>query len=270
MVLVKPVSGGDTSFACKLETKDGVWFLKWSNQPLAGDILEAEVRGLNVLLRERVINAPKPMGVRRVQKLAFLCLPWINTHPKTAHGQTHLAEQLAKLHQCHKHLFGLEEDNFIGSLKQSNAWHSNWADFFIRERLEPQLKLACHQGYFSPDSWTKWNKFGEKINNLFPEEPPSLLHGDLWSGNWMEDEQGAAWIIDPSIYYGHREMDLAMTRLFGGFSSEFYHVYNASYPLAPGWEERLPIAQLYYILVHVNLFGGHYVQQALAIRNKYI
>ncbi len=237
---------------------------------MAGEILEAEARGLEFLLGQGVINAPKPTHVRRIEKFAYLSLPWINAQPKTALGNTHLAEQLAKLHQCQADQFGWDEDNFIGFLTQSNNPHKNWAEFFILERLEPQIKLACNQGYFLQESLTKWDKLWQIIENLFPQEPPTLLHGDLWSGNWIEDEDGKAWFIDPSVYYGHREMDLAMTRLFGGFSKEFYHVYGTHHPLAPGWEKRLPIAQLYYILVHVNLFGGHYVQQALTIRNKLV
>lgn len=174
------------------------------------------------------------------------------------------------MHRVTNSQFGLDQSNFIGSLPQSNKYHATWGEFLIQERLEPQLRLAIDRGYFPPREHHLWEKVWKVLEKLFPDESPTLLHGDLWGGNWLQDQAGQTWFIDPAIYYGHREMDLAMTRLFGGFSAEFYDTYESNMPLAPGWQKRLYAAQLYYILVHVNLFGSPYIHQAIQMRNYYL
>ena len=172
---------------------------------------------------------------------------------------------MAKLHKHSADSFGLDHHNFIGKLPQSNSQKESWADFFISERIEPQIKLGVDSEKFSPAIFSQLNKLHSVVEKLFPPEKPSLLHGDLWSGNYMYTTNGIASIYDPAVYYGHREMDLAMTRLFGGFTKDFYAGYQSEYPLEDGFEERVQLCNLYPVLVHANLFGGGYIQQAKSL-----
>ncbi|MEJ2596144.1 MAG: fructosamine kinase family protein, partial [bacterium] len=179
------------------------------------------------------------------------------------------ARLLAELHKNTQPYFGLDHDNYIGSLVQSNFRHDAWTDFYREQRLEPQLRLAREAGHFNRNVTRAFDRFYHRIERIFPAEPPALLHGDLWSGNFMVNENGSAVIIDPAIYYGHREMDLGMSMLFGGFDRRFYSAYDQHFPLEPGWQERMDYCNLYPLLVHVNLFGGGYVQQVEQIIRRF-
>lgn len=178
-------------------------------------------------------------------------------------GNSYLfGSQLAQLHRKSNELFGLDHPNYIGRLPQSNRYHAHWLEFFVRERLEPQVKMAIDSGKLSADFAHIFERVMNYTYIIFPDEPPALLHGDLWAGNYMFTNNEETAIYDPAVYYGHREMDIAMTKLFGGFDKEFYRGYNDMYPLEPGFEERLKLCNLYPILVHANLFGGSYIHQA--------
>jgi fructosamine-3-kinase len=155
--------------------------------------------------------------------------------------------------------FGLDSDNYIASLHQKNHQTDNWADFFIEQRLEPMLGMAYFDKLIPLDFLKKFQTIYTKMNSLFPKEKPALLHGDLWSGNVICDQNGKPCLIDPAIYYGHREMDLAFSRLFGGFDSRFYEAYESILPLEPDFESRIGIYNLYPLLVHLNLFGTAYL-----------
>ncbi|MEM9024402.1 MAG: fructosamine kinase family protein, partial [Bacteroidota bacterium] len=155
----------------------------------------------------------------------------------------------------------LERNNYIGSLPQTNTPRPDWTSFFIEQRLEAQCRMARDAGAIGPELLRAFDRAFHRLDGFFPEEPAALLHGDLWMGNFLCTSDGKPMLIDPAVYGGHREMDLAMTRLFGGFAPAFYQSYADTYPLENGWEERVPIANLYPLMVHVNLFGGHYVQQ---------
>ena len=152
---------------------------------------------------------------------------------------------------------------------QQNNSHTNWTDFFIQERLQIQIKLARDHHQIESTTISKFEKLYHRLDDIFPKEQPALLHGDLWSGNFMVDEKGAPVIMDPAVYYGHREMDIAMTKLFGGFDNQFYDAYNAHFQLEKGWKSRIDICNLYPLLVHVNLFGGSYLQQVKNIITKF-
>jgi fructosamine-3-kinase len=145
----------------------------------------------------------------------------------------------------------------MGSLPQSNKKHSDWISFFVEERLEKQVSLA-HE-YLSSSNFSAFNRLYKRLGELIPPEPPALLHGDLWGGNYMVSSDGKACLIDPAVYYGHREIDIAMTTLFEGFDGDFYASYHEEYPLEKGWRDRLDIFNLYPLLIHLNLFGSGYL-----------
>ena len=169
-----------------------------------------------------------------------------------------MGARLAALHRCSKDFFGLDHNNYIGSLRQFNHQQTSWVNFFIEQRLNVQLKLAIDSGMMDSKWLNEFESLYAKLPAMLPEEKPSLLHGDLWGGNLITDEKGEPCLIDPAVYFGSREADLAMTKLFGGFDDEFYTSYQHTFPLQPGYDKRFDIYNLYPLLVHVNLFGGSY------------
>jgi len=167
--------------------------------------------------------------------------------------------------------FGFTENNFIGSLPQDNEPEDSWCDFFWKRRLEPQMQRAVGAGRLESAIQRNLERLRRKLPDFFATpEPPSRLHGDLWGGNLHVDADGMPCLIDPAVYGGHREMDLGMMRLFGGFSAEVFDAYAEAYPLAPGYDERIMLTQLYPLLVHVNLFGGGYAESVKRILNRYM
>jgi fructosamine-3-kinase len=159
--------------------------------------------------------------------------------------------------------FGWSSPNYIGSLPQSNKVTNSWASFYQEERLQPQLQLALDKKWLAQEDVPSTSLMMEKLQQLLPAAKPSLLHGDLWGGNYLISASGIPYLIDPAVYYGHQEVDLAMTRLFGGFDTSFYDAYNELLPPNDGWQDRTGLYQLYYLLVHLNLFGSSYLNSVL-------
>jgi fructosamine-3-kinase len=155
----------------------------------------------------------------------------------------------------------------MGSLKQSNKKHTTWSAFFVEERLKKQVSLSS--GYFSTSDHTAFERLYGRLDKLLPVESPAMLHGDLWGGNYMVASDGKPCLIDPAVYYGHREADIAMTTLFGGFDDSFYTSYDQEYRLEKGWQERLDIFKLYPLLIHLNLFGSGYLESILSILRRF-
>jgi len=172
------------------------------------------------------------------------------------------------MHLQQQPYFGWQYNNYIGSLLQKNLIQNRWASVYIECMIKPLVKRLVDSSAFNKSDFTAAEIFYIKAKEIFPTEPPSLLHGDLWSGNFMVAQNGTAAIFDPAVYCGHREMDIGMSKLFGGFDAGFYDAYNEVYPLEKNWWQRLPFTQLYPLLVHAILFGGHYVQSARNILNK--
>jgi len=200
---------------------------------------------------------------------SYLLLEWIVAGAEQAHSFPQLGRKLAQMHRHSDDFFGWEENNYMGKLNQANSRHSSWPSFWAEERILPLWEKARSAGFFSRADERKLQLFLEVAQHLVPAEPPALVHGDLWAGNYLLDAQGAPVLIDPAIHFGHREADLAMMELFGGFPASVFDHYHESYPLEPGWRERLAYHQLYPILVHVVLFGGPYESQARSILKRY-
>ena len=175
---------------------------------------------------------------------------------------------MAMMHQQRQPYFGWSAHNNIGSYPQNNTQHDSWHLFYTECRIMPLVKKLFDTAVFGKQELKAAETLCKKFDQLFPQEPPALLHGDLWSGNYMITATGDAAIYDPAVYYGHREMEMGMTKLFGGFHQQFYATYNEVLPLEKAWLQRLPLSQLYPLLVHAVLFGGHYVGKAREIINR--
>ena len=267
---VQTLSGGDINQAMRLETREGLFFLKINTNSFSETMFKAEAEGLALLAAAKSIQTPEVQGFGMTLEGGFLLLEHINIGYRPTGFWEKFGAALAQMHRNSAINFGLGSDNFIGSLPQSNCQHETWLDFFINERLQPQLKIAKQNDRLQPADFQDFERLFKRLPELFPIEPPALIHGDLWSGNFLCSADGQPVLIDPSVSYSHREMDLAMTRLFGGFDQPFYRSYEEAWPLAPGFEQRLTIYQLYYLLVHVNLFGGGYVGAVRSILKQFI
>lgn len=254
---IAPITGGDINEAYSLTTKNGHYFVKYNRARNASDLFESEVKGLRLLSESGGANTPEVLELSS----QHLLLNFIEPGQKEVKGWKNLAVQLAQIHRTTQEHFGLDHKNFIGSLPQNNQYHSTWSDFYREERLIPQIELAQKAGLSTTKMEAGFEQLFKRLPNLFPKEPPALTHGDFWSGNFILSEDQTAYFIDPSVSFVHREMDIAMSFTFGGFDQVFYETYQEIFPMETGWKERIPYYQLYYLMVHVNLFGGPYVQQ---------
>jgi fructosamine-3-kinase len=271
------LGGGCIADAAVAEFADGlrVFVKRAGGHP---GMFEAEAAGLRALSEPGAIRVPRVLAVAE----DALVLELIEPAPHKPGFFEDFGRRFADLHRHRGKACGFPHDNFIGSTPQPNQplggpWDSaatedgsGWPEFFLERRLRFQVNLAAAQG-------------GRELRQLLDQaapsilallnsaiEPPVILHGDLWGGNFIVDERGEACLIDPAVYFGHREADLAMTRLFGGFDRAFYAAYDEALPLAPGHAERLPLYQLYHVLNHFNLFGGGYFEQSRRILKRYI
>ena len=254
-----PLSGGSINDTLLLKTNSGNYFLKYNQASAYPGMFEQEAIGLELLLKAGEIRVPEVITPGEGGNYSFLLLEYLDAAGKRNDFWATFGRRLAALHRHSAETFGLDHDNYIGSLKQYNNQHQHWTDFFREERLLVQMEMAGKSGLMSSDMRQAFDNLFKRLEEIFPKEPPSLIHGDLWSGNYMVDEKGEACIIDPAVYYGFREMDIGMSRLFGVFGNEFYEAYNEAWPMAPGWRERIDICNLYPLMVHVNLFGAGYL-----------
>jgi len=262
-IQAKPLSGGDIHQAWYVHTDEGLFFVKLNHAKHAS-LLETETHALSVIAQTHTLRCPNIIKKGSDDHQAWL---WLEYLPMQSHGNNFRRGQLlAQLHRHSASTFGWPESNFIGYTPQINTPHKDWMTFYRECRLRPQFELAQQNG--ASDSLVR---LGERImaqlDTWFSDYHPipSLLHGDLWAGNSAFDHQGEPLIFDPASYYGDRETDLAMTELFGGFDTEFYRGYQAEWPLDKGYPQRKRLYQLYHVLNHFNLFGGHYAQQAAGL-----
>jgi len=259
------VTGGSIN-ECYLWPGDaGPMFVKVAPLEARG-MLEAEAAGLAELEWAHAVRVPRVLASGHTEGAAFLALEWIDTGGAGPECEARLGKELAALHAVTAPRFGWARDNTIGRTPQVNAASEDWAEFFRERRLRPQLQMAAAHGFADLPA-AAGERLLESVQGLLAGHRPaaSLLHGDLWGGNWLASAAGEPVLIDPAVYYGDRETDLAMTRLFGGFGEGFYQAYQAAAPLALGWQARAELYNLYHVLNHANLFGGGYARQARAM-----
>lgn len=259
LLQVTPVYGGSINSAAKLETNAGLFFVKWNNAAKYPGMFAAEERGLHLLRETNTLHIPEVISSGTAGNDAWLLLRFLIKTTPDAAARYEAGCALAALHKHSATYFGLDHNNYIGSLPQQNTMHATWAAFYAEERIIPQIRMAFDKQAIGKTVVNQAELFCERIGEIFPEEKPALLHGDLWSGNFIYSTNGAA-VFDPAVYFGHREMDLAMSRLFGGFDSDFYAGYEAEFPPGQNAPQRVDYCNLYPLLVHVNLLGGGYVQ----------
>lgn len=267
-----PLSGGDINkvylLNCdRISNNSGpeTYVIKINNAKQFPAMFEAEAKGLKLLRSPGSFKIPKVIDSHSIDDISYLLIEYIKPGKPSADFWEIFAENLAILHRTTQPFFGLDHSNYIGSLPQINSVETSASDFYIRRRLEPQFKLARDKGFKFPDL----TAFFRNVSDVIPNEPPALLHGDLWSGNYLVSEFGTPVLIDPAVAYAPREMDIAMMHLFGGFSEALFRSYNQIFPLHPLWKERISLWQLYYILVHLNLFGAGYFPKAKEIIDQY-
>jgi len=261
IVSARAIAGGDINRAYEVALADGRRLFVKTNDRSPRGMFAAEARGLGWLGEARALRIPKVVAVAAPEDpRQFLVLELVATGRPARDFDERLGRGLAALHGHGAPSFGLDHDNFIGWLPQANAPSPTWAEFYRGRRLEAQLRRAADEGRASPRMRQGFERLFRVLDELCgPAEPPARLHGDLWGGNLLCDDRGGPCLIDPAVYGGHREIDLAMMRLFGGFGPRVFDAYEEAWPLADGHRERVPLYQLYPLMVHVNLFGGSYI-----------
>jgi len=260
------LSGGCINSAFKLEGKGGSYFVKHNSADLLNMFI-AEAAGLEAMAETNTIRVPKPICHGIADNQSYLVMEYIRFGG--GHSIEQLGEQLAEMHRCTSDQFGFHINNTIGSTHQDNTLHDDWVSFWQQRRLGFQLELAKKNG-----CGHRLSSSGEKLLELIPQfftdyQPqPSLLHGDLWGGNYSYTSDGQPVIFDPATYYGDREADIAMTECFGGFGGGFYAAYNSAWQLDEGYSIRKTLYNLYHIINHFNLFGGGYLGQAESMSSR--
>jgi fructosamine-3-kinase len=263
----RPIGGGDISAAWKLNAREGAVFLK-TGPATSYEMFAAEAEGLVELAAPGVIRVPSLVAFGTQGDTSYVAFEWLDFDRQKQNAEHRLGTQLAELHRTTKDRYGWHRENTIGLTPQLNGWSDSWVEFLKEQRLGFQLRLAADNGFAGA-----LQEQGARLLRRLPawfedyNPSPSLLHGDLWGGNWASCG-GEPVIFDPAVYYGDRESDLAMTRLFGGFGRTFYTAYEAAWPLEPGHEARNDIYQLYHVLNHLNLFGSGYLGRAQELLRK--
>ncbi len=264
------LSGGSINEAAKIITSSDSLFVKWNDTEAFPAMFELEARNLNLLRQTQTVQTPAVIEVNDVDNLSFLILDYVQANTKSFAGTEKLGEQIALLHQNTNVDFGLHYNNYIGILQQFNKLNESWADFFIENRLKPLVNKAYQMQLLDLEEMSLFVTLYQKIPTLFPDEKPALLHGDLWGGNYLITETGIPFVFDPACYFGHREMDIAMTVLFGGYDRVFYEAYHATFPLESGWQERTALWNLYPLLIHLLLFGKNYHNNLMQSVKKFV
>ncbi|MFC0521571.1 fructosamine kinase family protein [Mesonia maritima] len=261
----KPLTGGDINEVFYVKTNQREFVVKLNKAKKFPEMFKKETKGLALLASAEALKIPEVICFGEIDDHSYLLLEYLETGAKSATFWEDFAKGLAKLHKKTQSTFGLEIDNYIGSLPQFNKTStSSLVKFYIEKRLQPQFNLAEENGFNF-----KTSSFYKNIQQEIPEEAPALIHGDLWNGNYFVSSEGNPCLIDPAVSFAPREMDIAMMKLFGGFSEKLFECYHEIFPLQPYWKKRIELWQLYYLLVHLNLFGSGYYNSVASIVKKY-
>lgn len=265
-------SGGCINSTYKLSLKSGKSYFIKENSHGPSDMFLREAQGLFALSEKFSLKVPIPLALGKEGSRNFLIMELIMDSPKDKHFWELFGRAVADLHKSKgADTFGYKSDNYIGSTRQVNDEMDCWTDFFCEKRLIYQMELAASRHLTDSYITEGVEKICEKIGEILPEpEFPSLLHGDLWSGNYMTDKEGRPVLIDPAVYYGHREADLAMSEMFGRFDKRFYSSYGEVFPRDKGYSGRRDLYNLYHMLNHLNLFGSSYVGSVKSIISAYL
>lgn len=256
----RSVGGGSINQAYAVSEGERVYFVKL-NQASQLAMFEAEALGLEQIADSQTIAVPEPICWGTVDQSAYIVLEWLDLGHGESRAWATMGQNLAAMHRVtHDKGFGWERDNTIGATPQINTWNPNWVDFFTEHRLGYQFRLAKQRGGRFPDQDRLLAAIPQLLAGHYPQ--PALVHGDLWTGNAAVTNQGKPVILDPAVYFGDREVDLAMSQLFGSFPADFYQAYSAAFPLEPGYLQRKTLYNLYHVLNHFNLFGSSYEHQA--------
>ena len=262
------LAGGCIHHATCLETSKGPVFLKYNDLEEA-TTFEVEAKGLDLLHATETLHVPQVFGTGSAAEHSFLLLEFIQPGTKSNGFWGQLGRGLASLHSHSNLAFGLDHHNVIGRLPQSNHEHGRWADFFREERLAPMVQMALDKGELTPAIASEIEAIYPHLQDYFPQESPALIHGDLWGGNLLTGPHGEPVLIDPAVYYGHREAELAFMSLFDTQPPAFYAAYEEEFPLTPGYRNRFDLYNLYPLLVHLNLFGQGYLAAIRQIVKRY-
>ncbi|MCA0985409.1 fructosamine kinase family protein [Halobacillus yeomjeoni] len=266
----RPVSGGDINESFYVETEERNYFIK-KNKNVPSHFFQAEADGLAAIDRTNTVHVPQVLHYDQPEqgKEAYLVMDWVEPGFKDA--SIELGHKVALMHQHTSERYGLGFSTFVGSLDQPNDWTNTWMEYYREFRLKLQLNIGIENHRIKGERRKKLESLIERLGEWIPKYPSSsLLHGDLWSGNYMISQEGTPFLIDPSILYGDPAFELAFTELFGGFSPDFYDAYREVHSFGGQYEETKPLYQLFYLLVHLNLFGESYGSSVDRILNKYV
>jgi fructosamine-3-kinase len=268
-----PLGGGCIHNALRLDTSAGPYFAKWQPRPPAG-LFGSEADGLAALADSpTTLTIPRPLAWSDGEpgQAAFLVTEWLDPGRPGPGFDRQLGEGLAALHRATAEAFGFHRDGYCGLTPQPNGWLADWLDFYRERRLEHQLRRAVDGGRLDSGERRLFGRLLERLDDRLagPAEPPALIHGDLWSGNLLVAADGGPALVDPAAYFAHREAELGMMTLFGGFGPAVYEAYDEAWPLAAEWRERNGLYQLYHVLNHLNLFGEAYRASAVALARRY-
>lgn len=264
-----PVAGSAISQAFLLQTGKGPFFMKLNSALFGHDFFEKEARGLDMLANAGAMKVARPLFDGMFHQQIYVVMEFLEQGSPTPDFWEDFGRSMAALHGNTAEQHGLEYNNYIGKIPQCNQQHRSWHDFYAQERILKLTGRALKHKLLDTAHMTAAENICKRLGSLIPEEKPALLHGDLWNGNFMVYKTGKVAVFDPAAYYGHREMDIAMSRLFGGFDKRFYQAYEEAWPLQPGYTERESLLQLYPLLVHLLLFGGHYRDEVVEIMEQF-
>ncbi|MFD2637537.1 fructosamine kinase family protein [Piscibacillus salipiscarius] len=268
IVSQQPVSGGSINESFFVRTARQTYFIK--HHPNAPENFFAyEKEGLELIRSTQTIQVPKVYAHSDQPGRAYLVMEWVEGE-KNSNTEYELGQGLAKLHQTNAARHGVHHDTYIGTLKQPNTLYNEWVDYYKECRLKTQLEIGVDLGSLTGRRREKLERIITDLNQFIPKEiKPTYLHGDLWGGNWLTGSNGKPYLIDPSFLYGDRHFDIAFTELFGGFSKKFYQAYQEIYPLSSYYDDIKELYQLYYLLVHLNIFGEMYGSAVDRVLDKY-